>query len=108
MDRSVPIAVVSELRIDPTNTGAIIFASGVATRQGAFGAELRPDPSEQNAKNGVLAYTFRVIYPEEPTPQGPERSRTVSDAVNVTAQELEGIRLIRVSGQQNAREARRR
>ncbi|TMV08721.1 hypothetical protein FGK63_06260 [Ruegeria sediminis] len=108
VDRSVPIAVVSELRIDPTNTGAIIFASGVAARQGAFGAELRPDPSEENAKNGVLAYTFRVIYPEEPTTQGPERSRTVSDAVNVTTQELEGIRLIRVSGQQNAREARRR
>lgn len=107
-DRSVPIAVVSELRVDPTTTGAIIVASGVATRQGAFGAQLRPIVSEENAQNGVLAYTFRVTYPEDPTPQGPERSRTISQAVTLSSQQLQGIRLIRVTGQQNAREVRRR
>ena len=107
-DRSLPIAVISELRVDPTTTGAIVTATGIATRQGAYGAQLRPIVSEENAQNGVLAYTFRVTYPEDPTPQGPERSRTVTQAVTLSSQDLEGVRLIRVSGQQNAREVRRR
>ncbi len=107
-DNSVPIAVIDELRINPTPTGAIIYASGTATRQGAFNAQLARVRSDELAKNGIMEFTFRVDYPEYATAQGSERSRMVSDAVNVTAQELEGIRLVRVVGQQNALESRRR
>ncbi len=107
-DNSVPIAVINELRIDPTSSGAIIYAAGTAVRQGAFNAQLARVRSEELSKNGVMEFTFRVDYPEYATAQGSERSRMVSEAVNVSRQELEGIRLVRVKGQQNALESRRR
>lgn len=107
-DTSVPIAVIDELRIDPTPHGAIIYSTGTAIRQGAFDARLELVESDENAKNGILEYTFRVNYPEAATPQGSERTRMVSDAVNVSLKDLEGIRLVRVRGQQNALESRRR
>ena len=42
------------------------------------------------------------------TPQGPERTREVTDAIDISQDDLDGIRLIRVRGQQNALESRRR
>ncbi|SDW36952.1 hypothetical protein SAMN05444358_101644 [Ruegeria halocynthiae] len=107
-DNSVSIAVINELRIDPTPAGAIIYSAGTATRQGAYNARLSRVNSEELAKDGIMEFTFRVDYPEYATAQGTERSRMVSDAINVTTQELEGIRLVRVKGQQNALESRRR
>ncbi len=107
-DTSVPIAIIDELRIDPIASGAIIYASGTASRQGAYNAELRLVESEENAKNGVMEFTFRVNYPDFQTSQGTVQSRMVSDAINVSTQDLQGIRLIRVIGQQNALESRRR
>lgn len=107
-DTSVPIAKIDELRIDATPTGAIIYASGTAIRQGAYDARLVPVVSEENLENGVMEFTFRVNYPRTQTPQGPERSRMVSDAINISSQDLESIRLVRVIGQQNALESRRR
>ncbi len=107
-DNSVPIAVINELRIDPTASGAIVYATGTAIRQGAFNAQLARVRSEELTKNGIMEFTFRVDYPSYATAQGPERSRMVSEAINVSRQELEGIRLVRVKGQQNALESRRR
>ncbi|WP_299642357.1 hypothetical protein [uncultured Ruegeria sp.] len=107
-DTSIPIGQIDELRIDPTPTGAIIYASGAAVRQGAYNARLVPVESDENQKNGTLEFVFRVTYPSYETPQGSERTRMVSDAINVSKQELEGIRLVRVVGQQNALESRRR
>ncbi|WP_171207386.1 MULTISPECIES: hypothetical protein [unclassified Ruegeria] len=107
-DTTVPIAIIDELRIDPTPHGAIIYASGTAIRQGAFNAELRRVVSEENTANGIIEYSFRVNYPDFATRQGSVQSRTVSDAANLSTQDLQGIRLIRVVGQQNALESRRR
>jgi len=107
-DTSVPIARIDELRIDPTPSGAIVYAAGTATRQGAFNAQLVRIISEENQKSGTLEYVFRVVYPKIETRQGSERSRMISDAVNVSTRDLEGIRLVRVVGQQNALESRRR
>ncbi|MFC3616628.1 hypothetical protein ACFORG_23040 [Lutimaribacter marinistellae] len=104
-DRSQPIMNVTELEVAQTPSGAIIRATGVALRQGAFNAELRLDPT---AAEGTLAYTFRVVYPEDPTPQGTQNSRTIRAAVTLSRQSLAGISTIRVSGAQNARETRRR
>ncbi|WP_170335758.1 hypothetical protein [Ruegeria arenilitoris] len=107
-DISVPIAKIDELRIDPTANGAIVYAAGTAARQGAYNARLVRVDSEENQKNGVLEFTFRVDYPEKPTNQGTERSRMVSDAINVSRKDLKNTRLVRVVGQQNALESRRR
>lgn len=108
VDASVPITKLTGMRVEKTNSGAIIYATGVAQRQGAFDAFMRRNRSEENTKNGVLSYTFRVTYPESATLQGDEASRTVHDAITVSNETLEGIRLIRVTSELNALESRRR
>jgi len=107
-DRSVPITTIAELRIDPTPTGAIVDVTGVANRQGAFGAELRLSSSDDEIENGILTYTFLVTYPEAPTPQGTERSRTIRQAISLSNKELASVRVIRIVGKDNTRESRRR
>ncbi|MCA0927161.1 hypothetical protein [Ruegeria profundi] len=107
-DTSVPITRIDELRIDPTPNGAIIFASGTASRQGAYDARLVRSENEENQENGVLEFVFRVTYPERATNQGTERSRMVSDAINISKDDLQATRLVRVIGQQNTLESRRR
>ncbi|ANP38763.1 MULTISPECIES: hypothetical protein [Rhodobacterales] len=104
-DRSVLIAEVSELRIEKTPTGAIVYATGVASRLGAFDVEMRPVPNDDPA---VLEYDFRVVYPEDATAVGSAFSRTLRAAVSLGRQDLAGIRTIRVNGSGNARESRRR
>ncbi|MFT6459329.1 MAG: hypothetical protein ACJARR_003231 [Pseudophaeobacter arcticus] len=104
-DLSVPVAKISELRVEPTPNGAIIYASGIASRQGAHKVELRP---VADAADNTLEYTLHVLYPVDPTPAGSEHSRTIQAAVTVSEQSLRGIRTIRVSGAENARETRRR
>ncbi|MDP5216402.1 hypothetical protein Q5Y75_04150 [Ruegeria sp. 2205SS24-7] len=108
VDTSVPITKLTTMRVEKTNSGAIIYVTGVAQRQGAFDAFMRRNRSEENTKNGVLSYTFRVTYPEGATLQGDEASRTIHDAITVSNETLEGIRLIRVTAEQNALESRRR
>ena len=108
VDVSVPIGTVTELRVDPTNNGAIIYASGVADRQGAFDARLVIDEANLEADDGVLNLSFRVVYPEDPTPVGSEFSRTVHDAYTISAQAFSQVRVIRVSGARNTMETRRR
>lgn len=107
-DLSVLIPNITELRVERTSTGATIYATGVATRQGAYGSTLRLDPEDENTKSDVLSFTFRVLYPPYPTQAGPERSRTIREARSLSNQDLRGIRLIRVKGAQNLRETRRR
>ena len=106
-DLSVPAATITELRVEPTAAGAIIYAVAQTSRQGAFDAELRP--VEGAAEDpAVLELTFRVVYPDFATPVGPERSRTVRAAHTVSTQDLAPVRTIRVIGAQNIRETRRR
>ncbi|MCF6232040.1 MAG: hypothetical protein L3J36_02880 [Rhodobacteraceae bacterium] len=110
-DTSVVIAKITELRINKTPTGAIILATGIATRQGAFNAELRadePDSDDPGATSDVLSYTFRITYPGPLTATGTEHTRTISVAQSLSNQELRKIRLIRVQGAQNTIESRRR
>ncbi len=104
-DRTVLVAEVSELRIERTPVGAIIYVTGVASRQGAFDVELRPVANEDPS---ILEYDFRVVYPENATPVGSEFTRTLRAARSLTNEDLSGVRLIRVNGSSNARESRRR
>ncbi|MQQ07320.1 hypothetical protein GFB49_02520 [Epibacterium sp. SM1979] len=104
-DTRVLLDSVTELRVDPTPTGAIIHATGLPTRQGAFDVILRPN---EDADEGVLELEFLVNYPEFATVQGSEFSRSVRAAYSVSNFDLRDIRLIRVVSTNNARETRRR
>jgi len=108
VDFSVLIETVTELRVDRTSTGATIYATGLAARQGAFGTSLRLVPADENSKPDVLSLTFRVLYPANATPVGPEGTRIIREAYSLSDDDLRGIRLIRVTAAQNTRETRRR
>ncbi|TDK50344.1 hypothetical protein [Antarcticimicrobium luteum] len=108
VDVTVPIAEVTELRVEQTSTGAIVYAEGVAARQGPYEVELRPVSTPEEEAEGILSLSFRVVYPERPTPVGTAFSRTVRAAHSMTRQELAGVRTIRVAGRDNVRTTRRR
>lgn len=108
VDSSLPIARVTELRIEPTTSGAIIYAAGVASRQGPYEVRLRDVTTEEEAKQGILALSFRVVYPRAATVVGSEFSRTVHAAHSIRTQDLRPVRMVRVSGRENSLESRRR
>ena len=109
VDTSVPIDRVTELRIEPTNSGAIVYASGIAQWQGAYNARLVPvNRTLTPDENGVLEFSFRVVYPRRSNAVGSEFSRTVHEAFSLSDQDLAAIRTIRVTGARNAQESRRR
>lgn len=104
--RGVPIDQVTELRVDPMPGGAIVTATGIASRQGPFAVRLVPIGDE--AREDLRAYSFNVLYPPYRTPVGPARSREVTVATFLTDEDLETVRTIRVQGARTARETTRR
>jgi len=108
VDNTTPITEVTELRVEQTTTGVIIYAEGLASRQGPYEVELRPVTTPEEEADGILSLSFRVIYPNRATPVGSEFSRTVRAAYSVNKYEIRGIRTIRVIGQNNQRTTRRR
>jgi hypothetical protein len=107
-DSSVLIDRVTKLQIDQTPSGAIILAEGIAGRQGAFNARLKPTADGFTSEDGILKLEFRVSYPVYDTPLGPERSREVTEALTLSRQELARINQIIVTGSQNSMQSRRR
>ncbi|MBI6629081.1 hypothetical protein [Pontibaca salina] len=107
VDRSERIATISDLVVERQPGGAIIRATGIGARQGAFEARLAPTNPDLLSEDGVMTFDFRLLYPQSPTPVGTEWSRSVTAAYTVTNQQLEGVRAIRVRGAQNTQEARR-
>ncbi|UTS80324.1 hypothetical protein [Phaeobacter piscinae] len=109
VDESVLVQSVTDMRVERTPTGAIVYATGIAARQGAYGVELRLDEADRDARtrDATLDFTFRAIYPDTRTALGSERTRTLRAAVSLSQQQLASVRSIRVVAAQNARESRR-
>ena len=103
-----PIQTVTELRIERTRSGAIILVEGVASRQGPYEVQLTPANVDDEPVDGVLTYTFDVIYPPFNTAVGSEATRRVTVARSISNQTLAETRVVRVVGASNARETRRR
>lgn len=108
VDNSVRITTIDKLTVERTVSGAIVLVTGIASRQGAYGAALRNPGGEPTVENGVLVLEFVVNYPEFQTPVGSPASREVNVAASLTTQTLQQVRAIRVVGLENSREARRR
>ncbi|MCV6585756.1 MAG: hypothetical protein OIF47_09490 [Marinibacterium sp.] len=105
----VLIDEVTSLSVDPSSTGAIIVATGLASREGAFSPRLRPlDRENPVDEDGTLVLQFLVFYPREGTPLGTNATREITAATSVSVQDVDKIRLIRVNGAKGARETRRR
>lgn len=104
----VPIQSVTELRIERTRSGAIILVEGIAARQGPYEVQLTPANIDDEPVDGVLTYSFDVIYPSFNTVVGSEATRRVTAARSISNVILEQTRVVRVLGASNAREIRRR
>lgn len=104
----VPIDTVTEITIERTRSGAIILAKGVAARQGPYEVQLTPANIDDEPVDGVLSYSFDIIYPNFNTAVGSEATRRVTAARSISNNTLEQTRTIRVNGARNAQEIRRR
>ncbi|MFY9209516.1 MAG: hypothetical protein WAO69_00145 [Aestuariivita sp.] len=104
----VPIDQITELRIDRTRSGAIILVQGLASRQGPYEVQLTPANPDNEPVDGVLTYTFEIIYPSFNTPVGPEATRRVTAASAISNEQLAGLSRVRVVGARNALETSRR
>lgn len=105
-DRRPLVAQVTELAVERTPGGAIIRATGLPPTQGWFAAELvRATP--EGASADVLVYSFRAVPPRDAERVSTVQSRELTVAVHLTDLELAGVRVIRVTGAQNARSVRR-
>jgi hypothetical protein len=96
-----PIDAITDLTLERVPGGLVIRATG-ATALGAFNARLTPVGEGETPVDGVLAYRLEAQYTR--TASG---ASTVTVARQLTDQQLEGARTIRVEGLQNALERRR-
>lgn len=100
-----PIYAVEGVTVERSSGGAIVKATGLSLRQGAFDVRLWPE-NDGEPVEGVLTYTMRSIQRDD-TPQGIERTRRVHAGAFITNQTLSEVRSIRVLGLTNSATTRR-
>jgi hypothetical protein len=100
-----PIYAVQDVVIERSSGGAIVKATGLSLRQGAFDVRLMPE-NKGAPVGGILTYTMRAVQRTD-TPQGPEQTRRVSAGKFISTQKLEEVSEIRVLGQTNIASSRR-
>ncbi len=100
----VPMEEVRALSVERVPGGALIRATALAAKQGAYDLRLVPD---EDAEPDMLSYQLLGIYNPDVRRVGTEASREFTVATRVTDQDLEGIRTIWVSARTNARSVRR-
>jgi hypothetical protein len=91
------IHAVQDVTVEPASGGAIVKATGVSLRQGAFDVRLWPENGGVPVE-GMLTYTLRAVQRAD-TPQGPEQTRRVSAGQFVSSQTLAAARGVRVLSQ---------
>lgn len=103
VDTRGAIEQVSTLVVEKTPEGALIRATGVASTQGQFNAQLVP---VSNA-GGTLTLAFRIQAATEASGVTTAYSRQVTVARFMSFNELADVRTIVVQGATNARSAAR-
>ncbi len=103
-DRRPLVPRIVSLAADPTPYGAVVRAVGLPPEQGFWDAALIEAPSPAP---GVLAYTFRAVPPPGATRSSTERSRELTAGVDLSMNDLAGVREIRVTAGANAMAVRR-
>ena len=103
IDNRTLVQSIISLNVDPTSTGAIISAVGVAQTKGYFNAEL----VSNNITNGVLELEFRVQTPTPLAVPGTIQSRKISAAYFINRIDLLNISSVRVTAETNARTSTR-
>lgn len=99
VDGRVLIDQITALEIVRAADGAIIRATGIASTQGQFNAQLVPVARD----GGRLTLAFRVEVPQGFQAQGSSASRQITVARALSANDLAGVRTITVQAARNAR-----
>lgn len=99
VDERPLIREIVALSVDRTPQGAIVTATGQASTQGWFNAELVPVSFD----GGTLTLAFRAEPPTGFEATGTEASRRIVAARAFSRSDLFGVRAIRVAGEVNAR-----
>lgn len=94
-----PIGQITALRLEALPGGAVLTATGVADRPGAYAARLTPRPG---AAAGELVFDFEVKLPQRGLASAPQAARTVTAAIYLSDTDLAGVRRLRVNGARNA------
>lgn len=102
-DPRMLVAEVTDLRVESLPSGAVVTATGLPQRQGFWDADLVLVSRE----DGRVTYEFRLFPPPGATAQGTPASREVVTAIDLSVQELAGIREIVVQGAANRLISRR-
>lgn len=100
-----PIYAVQDVVIERAAGGAIVKATGLSLRQGAYDVRLWPENGGEPV-DGVLSYTLRAVQRPD-TAQGPEHTRRVNAGHFVKDKTLGMVREVRVLGQINTATSRR-
>lgn len=103
-----PVEEITGLVIERVPGGAIIRATGVASSIGVFDVRLTPENEEETPVDGVLTYRLEGITPPGAIQTGTTRQREVFAGRQLTDQQLQAVRSIRVEGRTNAQVTRRR
>lgn len=103
-DTRTSIGTVTDLTVERLPGGAIVRATGVSARQGAYEVGLRAVEGE-DVPEGMLRYELVGYQPVNPA--GTQASRTVTAAVRLSDQDLANVRRIEVIGGTNALTTRR-
>lgn len=106
-----PVDQISNVVVEQVPGGSIVRASGISSYDNPFDVRLVPANDESVPVDGIL--TFRLEAEQAVSRRGPSRSttqrvRTVTAAVLLTNNDLNGVRVIRVEGARNAQTAARR
>ncbi|ROU04323.1 hypothetical protein [Histidinibacterium lentulum] len=100
VDRRPLVSRVTELRVEPASSGAIVTAEGIAPAAGAFNAQL----TRIGFEGGTLVYAFRAEIPES----GAIGQRRLTSAVMIDEADLPFVSSVRVVANENALSAARR
>ncbi|WP_238364554.1 hypothetical protein [Mesobacterium pallidum] len=99
------IAQITDMGIDRLPGGAVVRVTGVSDRQGPYDARIVQD--EEASSADTLVYTFEVVTPRRAPATGSVASRTVTAALYLDLEALEGVRRVTVRGRGNEASARR-
>lgn len=96
---------ITALTIEPTPTGAIVRATGLPPMQGWHSAALVAQ--SDGPVGGEMVFLFRALPPGGATRVSTFKSRELTVAARLSADELAATRVVRVVGARNSRVARR-
>lgn len=98
----VPMPLV-EARLEPSATGFVLLARGVAPTQGFHTANLAPVDDGRPDAAGIVTFRFEAMPPAGPETVGPDRTRGIQAAAFIPTRARRDMRGVRVAGTNTSR-----